>query len=205
VTAFVMDRRACRRGAVHLLPTAAVVMVFSKARPPVLVTPHRDVRAMHDVTECVSLTPNVLKCLLGEPRRLLELTLSTDAHVMLSPFADCRSLTHAAPLLEDLRRSLVVTPDERDFLDLWRDWRKDPESLPTSDRWVQRLCLRYAGQPAKRLKGLARLSATLMADVERGLHNSLGLFADASHYARVCRANTGHPPGQWRRLSQPFC
>jgi hypothetical protein len=132
------------------------------------------------------------------------MTLMPDAQAMLSPFAECQNLETAAYLLHDLRNSLTITPDERDFLALWRDYRANTETLPTSDRWVQRLCLRYAGQSAKRLKVLARLSDTLAADDESGLHNSLGAFADASHYSRVCRANTGHPPKHWRRLMQPF-
>ncbi len=191
----------------HLLPTGSVVMVFrgrAAAKPLLLVMPHRDVRTVDDAIECASLSPNFVKCLLGEPRRLLELTLTPDAHPMLAPFADCRSGEDAAPLLEDLRSCLAITPDERDFLELWREYRADWESLPTSDRWVQRLCLRYTGQSPQRLKTIARLAATLAADDESRLHNSLGAFADGPHFARVCRAYTGHPPGRWRRLSQAF-
>jgi hypothetical protein len=199
-----MDSRVCRKGDVQLLPTAAVVLVFRKQLAPLVVTPHRDVRVFHDVTECANLTPNFIKCLLGEPRRHLELTLSPEAHVMLSPFATCRSLKGAAPLLSDLRQSLALTRDECDFLELWKDYRAEVESLPASDRWVQRLCLRYAGQSPKRLKTVARLSTTLAADNESGHYNSLGAFADDSHFARVSRQHTGHAPKAWRHLSQAF-
>jgi hypothetical protein len=178
-------------------------MVLRAHAPPLWVMPHGDVRRVDDVTTCASLAPNFIKCLLGEPRRFLG-TVETCEHVMLSPFAPCRSFEDTVPLLVDLRRSLTVTPDEHDFLELWDAYRGNPESLPTSDRWVQRLCLRYAGQAPKRLLTLARLAQTLSADHESGLHNSLGAFADASHFARVCRAFTGRPPTAWRHLSQTF-
>jgi hypothetical protein len=42
-------------------------------------------------------------------------------------------------------------------------------------------------------------------DNDRGLYNSLGAFADASHFARVCLAYTGQTPTAWRHMSQTFC
>lgn len=181
-----------------------MVLVARQKSELLLVLPHGDVKVVDDVMECAALTPNFIKCLLGEPRRHLDMMLTPSAHVMLTPFAACERLDDATALLLDLRHSLAVTPDERDFLDLWKEYCTTPESLPTSDRWVQRLCLRYAGQSPARLKTLARLAGTLSADDERGLHNSLGAFADASHFARVCRAYTGKPPTHWRHLSQTF-
>lgn len=188
----------------HLLPTGSAVFVARAKADLLLVLPHGDVKVVEGVTECAALTPTFIKCLLGEPRHHLRATLTMSSHVMLSPFSACARLDDVAPLLVDLRNSLTVTPDERDFLDLWSDYGAEPDSLPTSDRWVQRLCLRYAGQSPARLKTLARLARTLSADDERGLHNSLGAFADASHFARVCRAYTGKPPTRWRHMSQTF-
>jgi hypothetical protein len=179
-------------------------MVVRPHTAPLFLLPHSDVRVVDAADECASLSPNFIKCLLGEPRRHLGVALAATEHPMLEPFATCRSVGDAIALWVDLRESLAVTPDEKDFLDLWKDYCKAPESLPTSDRWVQRLCLRYAGQSPKRLTTLARLSRTLSADNESGLHNGLGAFADASHYARVCHALTGHPPTRWRHLSQTF-
>lgn len=180
-------------------------MAVLSARAPLLFhLPHRDVRLVDAPLACVSLTPNLIKCLLGEPRRFLEQTLTPSSHPMLQPFTDCGTLEEFEELLTDLRSSLAVTPDERDFLELWRDFLADPETLPTSDRWVQRLCLRYAGQSPRRLRTVARLSRTLSADNESGRHNSLGAFADDSHFARVCRALTGRPPTGWRKMSQTF-
>ena len=42
------------------------------------------------------------------------------------------------------------------------------------------------------------------ANERLGRNNSLGAFADASHFARVCRTLTGHPPRYWRPLLQAF-
>lgn len=181
------------------------MVVLRLRQPPLLHLPHGDVRLVDDPIECASLSPNFIKCLLGEPRRFLEQSLIPASHPMLQPFADCDTVEQLEALLIDLRDSLALTPDERDFLDLWDEYLEDPDTLPASDRWVQRLCLRYAGQSPRRLRTLARLARTLAADDESGLHNGLGAFADASHYARVCRAFTGHPPTTWRHLSQPFC
>lgn len=179
-------------------------MVVRVQAPPLFVMPHGEVRVVDDGAECASLSPNFIKCLLGEPRRFVGLTMAATSHPMLAPFGSCRSIDDAAELWRDLRRSLAMTPDERDFLDVWREYRADAAKLPTSDRWVQRLCLRYAGQSPKRLITLARLAQTLSADTESGLHNSLGFFADASHYSRVCRQSTGQPPSRWRHMSQTF-
>jgi hypothetical protein len=179
-------------------------MVVRARATPLFVLPHTDVRVVDEATECASLSPNFVKCLLGEPRRLLGVMLPATSHPMLEPFVSCRSIDDAGELWGDLRRSLAMTPDERDFLDLWREHRAEAATLPTSDRWVQRLCLRYAGQSPKRLITLARLAQTLSADNEGGGHNSLGAFADASHYSRVCREYTGQPPTRWRHLSQTF-
>jgi AraC-like DNA-binding protein len=51
---------------------------------------------------------------------------------------------------------------------------------------------------------VSRLAHTLREDNERGGYNSLGAFADASHFARVCRAYTGQTPTYWRHMSQTF-
>lgn len=204
-TPFLIERRPCRPATLHLLPTANVVVVLRGRAPVLIQLPHGDVREADDPEACVSLAPNVIKCLLDEPRRFLGQTLTPSSHPMLQPLADCRTVPQLEVLLVDLRSSLAVTPDERDFLDLWCGYCEEPDRLPTSDRWVQRLCLRYAGQPPRRLRTLARLARTLAAADERVLHNGLGHFADASHFARVCRSFTGRAPSAWRNLSQPFC
>jgi hypothetical protein len=180
------------------------VIVMRARAAPVLVMPHGTVQVMHDAVECASLTPNFIKCLVGEPRRYPGAMLEVTEHPMLEPFVACRTVDDAVDLLVDLRRSLTITSDESAFLELWGAFLSSPESLPRGDRWVERLCLRYAGQSPKRLTTLAQLALTLSADNERGLYNSLGLYADGSHYARVCRACTGHPPGRWRHMSQTF-
>ncbi len=202
---FLIERRRFRPGRVHLLPTASVVIVARAARTRVVLhTPHKAVRVLDDVVECARLSPNLVKCLLGEPRRFLELELAPTAHPMLAPFAECSSLDDVSVLLGDLRRSLTITPDERDFLALWRAHVAGEEPIPTGDRWIQRLCMRFAGQSPKRIDTLARLARTLEADDRSGLYNSLGAFADASHFGRVCRAHTGKTPTGWRNMSQTF-
>jgi hypothetical protein len=180
------------------------VMVFRPRAPPLLVTPHDDVRVVDPVAECAALSPNFVKCLLGEPRRHRGATLEVTEHPMLAPFASCGSVEDIVELLVDLRECLTVTPDEHDFLELWEAHMSNTAALPRSDRWVERLCLRYAGQSPKRLTTLLHLAQTLSADAESGLHNSLGLFSDASHYARVCRACTRQPPTRWRNMSRTF-
>jgi hypothetical protein len=205
---FVTARTRFGGARVHFLPTASVVMVIDReagATQLRFLTPHRTVRSIETVVESARLSPNFIKCLLGEPRRFLGMELTAAAHPMLSPFAGCDSIDAAGGLLDDLRAALTITGDERDFLSFWRAHDAGEEPLPTSDRFVQRLCLRFAGQAPKAINMAARLARTLAEDNHRRLSNSLAAFADASHLARVCRAYTGKPPMAWRHLSQTFC
>lgn len=204
---FVSDVRALRPGLVHLLPTASVVMAVERrgvATSVRFLMPHRTVRVLDHVVECARLSPNVVKCLIGEPRRHLGVEYLATAHPMLAPFVACASVDAASALFRDLRESLAITSDEHDFLSLWRTFDADGEPLPTNDRWVQRLCLRFAGQSPKAINTTLRLAQTLREDNERGSYNSLGAFADASHFARVCRAYTGQTPMTWRHMSQTY-
>lgn len=206
MTPFVTARRRFDRCRVHFLPTASVVMTVEHGAATQLrfLMPHRTVRVLDAVVACARLSPNFIKCSIGEPRHHLGAELLATAHPMLAPFAACDSLEAATELFRDLRRSLVLTADERDFLEMWRAHEATGEPLPTSDRWIQRLCLRFAGQAPKTINTVAQLARTLKEDDTRGLYNSLGAFADASHFARVCRAYTGHTPSQWRHMSQTF-
>lgn len=204
---FLIERRAFEESPVHLLPTANVVLVCQGDRSEGdvrFVFPHRGIRVLDDVSECISLAPNFVKCLIGEPRRQLERMLRAADHPMLAPFAAITGIAGATLLLHDLRDSLVVTPDESDFIALWTASRAAAVPLPTGDRRVQRLCLRYAGQSPTVINTLSRLARTLDADNTSGLHNGLGEFADASHFARACRANTGRTPTEWRNMSHTF-
>lgn len=204
---FVSFVRCLVRGSVHFLPTASAVIAIERAGGSTHVRflmPHRTVRAIENIVECARLSPNFVKCLLGEPHRHLGVEFMATAHPMLSPFAACASIDAAAELFRDLRESLAITSDERDFLSLWYAHDVEGEPLPTNDRWVQRLCLRFAGQSPKAINMTSRLAQTLNEDNDRGLYNSLGAFADASHFARVCRAYTGQTPTAWRHMSQTF-
>lgn len=205
-TPFLLERRTLASPRLHLLPTANVVMTIldGSAGPTTrFVFPHKTVIVLDDVIECAGLTPNLIKCTVGEPRRFLGSQIDAGAHPMLSPFSDLTSVTDAVDILEDLRGSLLVTPDEEDFLSLWAAFTAgDP--LVTNDRRVQRLCLRFAGQAPKTISMVHRLARTLDADNSSGLYNGLGEFADASHFGRVCRAFTGRTPSAWRNMSQTF-
>lgn len=164
--------------------------------------PHRRVISLVGVEECVRLAPHVTKCLLGPPHRFLGAVLDAADHPLLSPFASVTSGDDLDELLSDLRDSLTVTPDESDFVQLWR--RTDDGELPVGDRRVQRLSVRYAGQAPAAVNTALRLARTLVADAASGASNSLGLFADASHLGRVCKAATGRTPSAWRELVNPF-
>lgn len=206
-TPFLVERRRLSGHDVHLLPTASVVLAARHsvgATQWVLLMPHRTVRVLPDVVECMSLSPNFIKCLIGEPRRHLGVEYAATTHPMLSPFAAAANLDDAIELLQDLRRSLEVTGDEHDFLALWSAPLRTGAPLPTSDRQAQRLCLRFAGQSPKAINTTLGLARTLDADNRSGLYNGLGLFADASHFARVCRSYTGSTPATWRNMSQTF-
>lgn len=166
--------------------------------------PHRDICVLADVVDCARLSPNFIKCLIGEPKKTLGESYLASALPVLAPFKGCDGVDAAAWLFEDLRASLAITPDEHDFLSIWAPYDRFGEPIPTNDRWVQRLCLRYAGQSPVAINTTLRLAQTLRADSSSGLHNSLGLFADASHFIRTCRAWTGHTPTKWRHMSQTF-
>jgi hypothetical protein len=190
----------------HLLPTADVVMGVhaqggtSRVR---FVFPHRSVVIVDGAAEFVSLSPNFVKCLLGEPSKFVGRVIPADQHPMLAPFVKVESISAAEVLLEDLRSSLTITHDEVDFVQMWRA-RASGEALPTNDRRVQRLSLRYAGQTPLVINTLDRLARTLDADNSNEFYNGLGAFADGSHLARVCKTYTGRTPATWRNMSQTF-
>ena len=122
---------------------------------------------------------------------------------MLTLFGAVTEFEALSGLLADLRSSLTVTPDEADFTGLWAGF-EGGSPLPTNDRTVQRLCLRYAGQAPAAINALSRLARTIDSDNSTGLYNGLGEYSDASHYARACKAYTGRTPASWRNLSQLF-
>ena len=210
-TPFLIDKRTFGPSAVHLLPNANVVLVIHgevsgrgvSGRGVQLVLPHRTVTVMHDVTECANLSPNFVKCLIGEPRRHLGRKLTATEYPVLEPFAPICSVAEACELLHDLRNSQQVTAEERDFIDLWA-LHGAGRALPTSDRQMQRLCLRYAGQAPAAINAVSRLARTLDDDNSSGRYNGLGEYADASHFARACRSATGRTPAAWRNMSQSF-
>jgi hypothetical protein len=120
------------------------------------------------LVECARLSLNFVKCLIGEPRRHLGIELLASAHPMLAP---CSTIDAASELFRDLRESLAITSDERDFLSFWHAPDAGGELLPTNDRWVQRLCVRFAGQSPKAINMTMRLAQTLKEDNDCGLHN----------------------------------
>lgn len=207
VVPFLLSGREIADGdEVHLLPTGNATLLLTPdtaVEPHRLVLPHRNVIRARGPVALAALSPNVVKCLLGEPRRHLERTIAVTDHPLLLPFANANGMPQVADLLHDLRDSLTVTPDEHDFLTLWETVVRG-EDLPTGDRRVQRLALRYAGRSPLALNTLARLARTLDADTRTGGHNSLGAFADSSHYVRICRSHTGRTPTAWRNMSQTF-
>lgn len=203
---FLIHRSAFEGSRVHLLPTGNVVIVIphtTTLEAVRLVLPHRDVVIADAVGIALSLSPNFVKCLIGEPRLHLGQTLRADEHPMLAPFAGVATIEDALELLRDLRASLAVTPDEEDFLQLWRTFTSEGH-IPPRLRRDQRLCVRYAGQPPTTLNLTSRLARSLDADNATGLYNGLGHFADASHYGRVCRAFTGRTPAEWKNMSRTF-
>lgn len=206
VTPFLLERRFVADETLLLHPSVNVVVALRQSQVGQsigFVFPHRNVVVVAGVVECASLSPNVIKCLVGEPRRFVGAMLDASQHPMLSPFAGIGSISDAGDLLEDLRSSLEVTPDEQDFETLWRT-RGGSEPVRTGDRRVQRLCLRYAGQAPSVINSVERLARTLDADNASGMTNGLGEFADASHFGRVCKAYTGRTPGAWKNMSQTF-
>ncbi len=201
---FLVEKCQVRSPRLHLLPTSQVVIVmYESILAPTFVFPHRQVVVVEQAVECGSLSPNVVKCLLGEPRRFLGAVIEANMHPMLSPFVGSKSIDDIEEILTDLRRSLKVTPDEREFLSLWAEFVAG-ELLPTSDRRVQRLCTRFAGQAPKAINIGEMLARTLVTDDIKRTTNGLADFADASHLIRVCRAYTGKTPTSWKNLSQTF-
>jgi hypothetical protein len=206
-TPFLLERCLAKGRRVHLLPTANVVMVVHQqgggGSPIRFVFPHRGVVVVDDAADCVSLFPNMIKCLLGEPSRCVGRIIPADDHPMLMPFGEAELISDTEALLEDLRSSLTITHDEHDFIEMWSR-RAEGEALRTNDRRVQRLSLRFAGQSPRIINALDQLARTLDADNTSGFYNGLGAFADASHYARVCKTYTCRTPAAWRNMSQTF-
>lgn len=170
----------------------------------VALSPHAGVVVLDDVVAIWSLAPHWVKALLGPPAALRGRVLRASDHPAVRLFDDEADDRSALSLLHDLRASLTVTPDEHEFERLWWHHHHDGEPLPSADRRVQRLMVRFAGQSLTQIAAVERLAATLRADRDRTGSNVLGLYADGSHYARQCRRMTGRAPAEWRNVSLPF-
>jgi hypothetical protein len=59
-------------------------------------------------------------------------------------------------------------------------------TLPTSDRWVQRLCLRFAGQSPKDINRLGGLGAIHSPVPPPCLRGSVGVFVFTSIIGPAC-------------------
>ncbi len=195
------------REAVAVLPSSDAALVFHDggAHPKVVaLPPHGSVVVLDEVVAVWSLSPNIIKAMIGPPASVRGAVVRASDHPALRLFAQVDGDRDALPLLHDLRSAITVTPDEREFEVLWRAYKLDQKPLPQADRRVQRLMLRFAGQTLSQIAAVDRLAATVQSDRETGRSNSLGLFADGSHYARSSRRLTGQSPSYWRNVSLPF-
>lgn len=187
-------------GEALLLPSPYATLLLVDGRA-VAAGPHQRIHRLAGVAAAMSCTPNVLKAFAGRPAEFVDELAGADRVPLLRLFEE-----HGAAdwplLLRDLRLSVEITDDERQFEAVWQgilDGRSS--SRPDAQRQAERLCRRYAGQSPSRIRRQLRLAAQLAADHAAGRHSPLGEFADQSHYARECRALTGHPPGHWRRVA----
>lgn len=192
---------------IAFLPSSDAVVAFTRTvdgRVTVALPPHAGVVELDDVVAVWSLAPHWVKAMLGPPVALRGRVMRASDHPALRLFDDETDDRTALSLLHELRASLTVTPDEHEFERLWWRHRVEGEPLPSADRRVQRLMVRFAGQSLTQIAAVERLAATLRADRDRGGSNVLGLYADGSHYARQCRRLTGRAPSEWRNVSHPF-
>lgn len=192
---------------IALLPSSDATVVFQRGdtqREAVVVPPHGTVVVLDEVVAVWSLSPNFVKALVAPPASVRDEVLRASDHPALRLFVQASSDRAAVPLLHDLRSALTVTPDEHEFELLWRHYRRDHRSMPRADRRVQRLMMRFAGQSLSQIAAVDRLASTLWSDRQTGQSNSLGLYADGSHYARASRSMTGQPPMHWRNMSLSF-
>lgn len=204
---YLLRAERVERGPIAFLPSSDAVVAFTMPdgrAETVALPPHPSVVVLDDVVAIWSLAPNWVKAMLGPPAQLRGKVLRASDHPALRLFDDEADDRSALSLLHDLRASLTATPDEREFERLWWQHRLGGEPLPSADRRVQRLMLRFAGQSLTQIAAVERLAATLRADRERRGSNTLGLYADGSHYARQCRRLTGRTPAEWRNMSPPF-
>lgn len=192
---------------VLFLPSPNVTLAFIEnvnSVEGIITLPHKSIYAMDNVVCCLTLAPNFIKSLLGKPTDYTEQQLACSSSQLLKDFTYDENLHQVSCLLNDLRTSLEVTFDEAQFIRIWHTHNEPDELLPTSDRQVQRLCKRYAGQTPETINLIKKLARTLDADNVTGHYNSLGDFADASHLARVCKQFTGYNPSHFKNSSQLF-
>lgn len=204
---YVIAKQSFKRKPLLLLPNANVTIAYYKSSDTtecLFVFPHKAIYKLNYVVCCVTLSPAFTKCLLGKPTDFIDKQLAARTLSLLKDFTYDRAFKRLSCLLNDLRHSLEITHDEAQFNRLWAEFTQSDELLPTSDRQVQRLCKRYAGQSPGTINTIKRLARTLDADNASGLYNSLGDFADASHLARVCKQYTGQNPSHWKNSSQMF-
>ncbi len=179
-------------------PYATVLSIDGTVR---LVGPHSTVHRFRGIDALMTCTPNVIKAFAGHPRLFVDGSVSTEEVPLLHTFRE-HPPSQWPTLLDDLRRSVDVTDDERQFETVWQSLLNRTTSAGSSaQRQEERLCRRYAGQPPAAARRQLRLSAQLAADIAAGRHRSLGEFTDQSHYVRECKALTGHVPGRWWRTS----
>ncbi len=195
------------RASIAFLPSSDAVVAFTASaggRSTVALPPHPNVVVLDDVESVWSLAPHWVKAMLGPTAALRGSVLRASDHPALRLFDDEKDDRTAVSLLRDLRASLTVTPDEHEFETLWWAHRQTGQPLPSADRRVQRLMVRFAGQSLTQITTVEQLAATLRADRDGGGYNSLGLYSDGSQYARACRRLTGRSPAEWRNVSLPF-
>lgn len=204
---FILSVQRYENKSVLLLPSPNVTLTFiqnENSIEGIVTLPHKSIFAMDKVLCCLTLAPNFIKSLLGKPTDYTEQQMTCSSSRFLEDFTFDESLQQVSYLLNDLRSSLEITNDEAQFNRIWQTYNEPDELLPTSDRQVQRLCKRYAGQTPETINLIKKLARTLDADNSTGHYNSLGDFADASHLARVCKQFTGYNPSHWKNSSQLF-
>lgn len=191
---------------IALLPSPYAVIIRTSESSATIFGPHQHVFQTPGVGgEAIFCTPNFVKALLGHPRYFINRHFTSAELSLLRPF-DEHSFVKWPDLVNDVRDSVQKTPDEVQFE---REWPRILAGEPmhvdaTQQRQLERLCLRYAGQSPLQIMQEVRLSRQLAADIARGEHVSLGLFADQSHYIRECKKLTGQTPQYWQNLSATF-
>lgn len=190
----------------HFIPTEKILLlpsnyatILKSGNIASIYGPHNNVWIIKNVEWILTVRPEIIKLIFGRASRFINSYFTTDRVRLLSLFDAIKTKEELHSLLIDARNSVAITSDEYDFVDWWQSSFK----APFPERYLERLCTRYAGEAPRNILRQAKLGSTIL----NYLHDSSSFydgFSDQSHFIRMFKKTTGLTPRQVKKLSGTF-